>query len=516
MIGLAKACSGGGALANYVLDEKKGYELDRNNVCGVTSKEIVEEFKMIQDLNQRATNKTFSLVLSPDSKEGKNLSDAELKSMTLEYMTKLGIDPEKQQYVAFVHTEKEHKHIHIIANRVEPSGKLISDHHIGKRGQWIAHDIAKEKGLISAKEKMFENIKNIEQNIGELKVLKNEIFKKHQEVMRDKPRTFDNYIKQMNSKGLEAKPTINSKGEIQGFRILDVKTNQDFKASEINSSMSAGNLVKQGLKNDLENQLNSTLQITERKQITQEKNVDAAATIQELKNTEPGPKTVQEKIDLTRNEADQKTQQIQEKPKTKLIMEEEREIEHVKNYNNSITAVITKHEEEFGRGNAHPNTDKIFKDNGFEKSGTNEFTFNNNGFITTQKSDEFEKAKVKVGEQLETHKFEIEKQKSDDVIVLQEKPKKSIFGISDKEKEFNKNLTTKQENSRNRQKNNQYKTFKPSGYGLEKEKFTKVVKTEIKQKQAKIEQEKIKEKEQENAIKRAQNQDKNQNKGLKL
>lgn len=514
MIGLAKACSGGGALANYVLDEKKGYELDRNNVCGLTSKEIVEEFKMIQDLNQRAKNKTFSLVLSPDSKEGKSLTDAELKSMTQEYMTKLGIDPEKQQYVAFVHTEKEHKHIHIIANRVEPNGKLISDHHIGKRGQWIAHDIAKEKGLISAKEKMFENIKNIEQNKGELKVLKNDIFKKHQEVMRDKPRIFDNYIKQMNSKGLEVKPTINSKGEIQGFRILDVKTNNELKASEINSSMSAGNLVKQGLKNDLKNQLNSTLKITEKKQITQEQNVGATTPFQEHKNTEPGAKTVQEKINLTRTETDNKAQQIQDKPKTKLTMEEEREIEHIKNYNNSICTVIDKHDEEFKRGNINPNTEKIFKDNGFDKSGTNEFVFNTNGFVTYYKTDEFETAKVKVGEQFEAHKIEIEKQKSDDVIILQEKPKKSIFGLSDKDKEFNKNLTIKQDESRNRQKNNQYKTFKPSGYGLEKEKFTKQITTEIKQKQAKIAQEKIREKEEENAIKKEQN--KNINKGLKL
>ena len=266
MVGLAKACSGGGALANYILDEKKGYELDRNNLCGLTPKEIVEEFKMIQDLNQRATNKTFSLVLSPDIKDGKNLSDVELKTMTQEYLTKLGINPEKQQYVAFVHTEKEHKHIHIIANRVEPSGKLISDHHIGKRGQWIAHEIAKERGLVSAKEKMFENIKNNEQNKGKLKVLKNEIFKKHQEVLRDKPRTFVNYIKEMNSKGLEVKPTINSKGEIQGFRIMDIETKNDFKASEINRSMSIGNLIKQGLKNDLKNQLNPNLKITVKKQ----------------------------------------------------------------------------------------------------------------------------------------------------------------------------------------------------------------------------------------------------------
>jgi Relaxase/Mobilisation nuclease domain len=266
MIGLAKACSGGGALANYVLDENKGYELDRNNLCGLTPKEIVEELKMIQDLNQKATNKTFSMVLSPDIKDGKNLSDNELKAMTHEYLNKLGIDTEKQQFVAFVHTEKEHKHIHIIANRVQPNGKLISDHHIGKRGQWVAHEIAKERGLISAKEKMFENIKNNEQNKGNLKMLKNEIFKKHQEVMRDKPRTFDNYIKQMNSKGLEVKPTINKQGEIQGFRVIDIETKNDFKASEINRSMSIVNLIKDGLKNDLKNKLNTTLKTTAKRQ----------------------------------------------------------------------------------------------------------------------------------------------------------------------------------------------------------------------------------------------------------
>jgi Relaxase/Mobilisation nuclease domain len=266
MIGLAKSCSGGGALGNYICDEKKGYELDRNNLCGETPKEIIEEMKMIQDLNQRATNKTFSLVLSPDVTDGKNLSDEQLKAMTQEYLTKLGIDPAKQQYVAFVHTEKEHMHIHIIANRVEPSGKLISDHHIGKRAQWVAHGIAKERGLVSAKEKMFENIRNNEKSMGNLKILKNEIFKKHSQVMRDKPRTFENYIKQMNSKGLQVNPTINKQGQIQGFRIIDAETKQNFKASEINRSMSVGNLIKDGLTNDLKNQLNPTLKTAAKKQ----------------------------------------------------------------------------------------------------------------------------------------------------------------------------------------------------------------------------------------------------------
>lgn len=263
MIGLAKACSGGGALANYVLDENKGYELDRNLLCGSTPKEVVEEMKMIQDLNQKATNKTFSLVLSPDVKDGKNLSDDELRAMTKDYMNKLGIDTEKQQYIMFIHSGTKAKHIHIIANRVQANGKLISDNHIGKRAQWIAHEIAKEKGLISAKERMFENMKNIEKGTDSLK---NQIFKKHQEILKQNPKSFENYILLMKEKGLEVKPTINRQGQLQGFRVKDLKTEKEFKASEVNRLMSASNLIKSGI--SLNYNLDTTLKRVQGKQIS--------------------------------------------------------------------------------------------------------------------------------------------------------------------------------------------------------------------------------------------------------
>lgn len=284
MIGLAKACNGGGALANYVIDENKGYELDRNSLCGFTPKEIVEEMKIIQDLNQRATNKTFSLVLSPDVKDGKNLSDKELKEMTQQYLKDLGINPEQQQYIAFVHTEKEHKHIHIIANRVQSDGKLISDHHIGKKGQWVAHGIAKERGLISAKEKMFENLKNREQTNGSLKGIKADIFKKHQSVMKTQPKTFSNYTEAMSKLNLEVKPTINKQGQIQGFRVIEKETNSDFKMSEIHRSMSISGLMKSGLKNDLKNGNNPILnKIEKASEIKNDKVLGLIA--KEVKNT---------------------------------------------------------------------------------------------------------------------------------------------------------------------------------------------------------------------------------------
>ena len=233
MIGLAKACSGGGALGNYVIDEQKGYELDRNLLCGDNPKEIMEEMKALQDLNQRATNKTFSLVLSPDIKDGQELSNKDLKEMTREYLNKLGIDTQKQQYIAFVHTEKEHKHIHIIANRVQTNGLLIPDHHIGKKGQWAAHEIAKERGLVSAKEKMIDNIKNIEQLKGNFKDLRGEIFKKHQLVIKTNPQGFKEYQSAMKGLGVKVESVINKQGKVQGHKLIDSLTSKAFKASEI-------------------------------------------------------------------------------------------------------------------------------------------------------------------------------------------------------------------------------------------------------------------------------------------
>ena len=179
MIGKAKSCIGGTALANYVMKDVKGYELLRNNLSGMTPTQILQEMKIIQNLNQKAQYKTLSLVLSPEKTEGQKLTNKELQEMTLDFLKELKIDVKNQQYLAFVHTEKEHKHIHIICNRVKDDGTLILDNFIGKKAQWAAHRIAKERGLISAKERMIENLKNIEQGKDNNRAIKNRILEKH-------------------------------------------------------------------------------------------------------------------------------------------------------------------------------------------------------------------------------------------------------------------------------------------------------------------------------------------------
>ena len=237
MIGKAKSCIGGTALANYVMKDAKGYELLRNNLSGETPTEILHEMKIIQDLNQKAQYKTLSLVLSPEKTEGQKLTNKELQEMTLDFLKELKIDTKNQQYLAFVHTEKEHKHIHIICNRVKDDGTLVSDSFIGKKAQWAAHRIAKERGLISAKERMIENLKNIEQGKDDKRAIKNRILEKHNLVMKTNPKSMEDYKRKMYDFDVKVIPTINRQGLIQGHRFLDLETQYDFKASEIHRKL---------------------------------------------------------------------------------------------------------------------------------------------------------------------------------------------------------------------------------------------------------------------------------------
>lgn len=257
MIAKAKACKGGGALMNYVVNDEKGYELDRNLLSGTNSKELYEDLQVYTEQNQRAQNKLFSIVLSPAIEDGKKLTNNELKNILRDFMNSIGINPKEQPYIAFVHTEKDHKHIHVIASRVKDNGQLISDHHIGKKAQLSAHNIALENNLTSARSIMIEKIKSnekiVQNNKGNFIPLKNRMYQKHLQVMKSNPLSYEDYKSRMFKLGILVQETINKQGQIQGHRLIDCITNKSFKASEIHRNMGLKNLIEKGLpfKNDV-------------------------------------------------------------------------------------------------------------------------------------------------------------------------------------------------------------------------------------------------------------------------
>ena len=253
MISKAKSCIGGFSLFQYVINENKGYELFRNGVCGETALEIFQEMKILQDHNQRAKNKLFSFVLSPNIEEGKRMTKTQLKNLLKDYFLDLGFIPEKEQFLAFVHDEKQHIHIHILMNRIQQNFQLHNDHFIGLRAQWSAHRTAEKFGLISAKQIRIDKIKDAEEKSVQ-KSLKTEIFKKHQQVLTGNPLSLENYISRMYKLGISFIPSITKQGQLQGFRLRDQESQEEFKASDIHKSLSLKNLLEVGLpiSNDVE------------------------------------------------------------------------------------------------------------------------------------------------------------------------------------------------------------------------------------------------------------------------
>ena len=63
----------------------------------------------------------------------------------------MGFD--NNQFITYRHTDTEHEHIHIVANRVRYSGRVTSDSNIKRRSREVLNDLEKKYGLTQTSEK---------------------------------------------------------------------------------------------------------------------------------------------------------------------------------------------------------------------------------------------------------------------------------------------------------------------------------------------------------------------------
>jgi hypothetical protein len=194
---------------------------------------------IIQNQNLRCKNNMISIVLSPSIKDGSQMSDNQLKNITENFLKELDLDPKQRQFIAFVHTEKDHKHVHILMNRVKADGKLLKDSFISKYAQEAAHKAALAYGLTSAKD-LKETAELSRKNSN--KDVKNIIKKANYLVLKEKPKNLKVYQTEMAKRGIQVLPSINKQGNIQGFRFIHDATGTNLKASEVDRNMKLNEL----------------------------------------------------------------------------------------------------------------------------------------------------------------------------------------------------------------------------------------------------------------------------------
>lgn len=251
MIAKATSISSTKAAIAYGKDHEKGAETVYSHL--LTSEdptEVTAEFKNIQDLNCNCQRNTLSFIISPTIEDGQKMDKQALKYIAHNFMKQMKLGD--RQAIAFVHYDKEHKHIHLYVNRIDLNGKAYNDSFIGKKSQLAVERTAKEFGLTTVNEvqltKALESKKTREQ-----------IRNIHLDTMQKvKPKSLDQYIKAMDKLEVKVIPSINKAKQLQGFR-LEFK-GQSFKASEVHRSMSGGKLISAIDSNTYKNVINKNTQ----------------------------------------------------------------------------------------------------------------------------------------------------------------------------------------------------------------------------------------------------------------
>ncbi|PKV51884.1 relaxase/mobilization nuclease-like protein [Aquimarina sp. MAR_2010_214] len=236
MIGKGKSISHTRASMSYGWNQEKDAEIVlKEFLHGDSPAEITKEFEMLQDQNYHCKKNTLSFVISPTIEDGKSLNKKELEAITRLFIKEMQL--KERQAIAFVHQDKEHKHIHLYVNRIDFKGVAYNDSFIGKRSQLAAEKIAESMGLTTVKQVQFEKEFN-------LREIRSEIKRRHDLTMKQfQPKSFDDYVKTMQVNGVKVIPTINNQNKLQGFRFeFD---GHNLKGSEVHRNMSLGNIGKQ-------------------------------------------------------------------------------------------------------------------------------------------------------------------------------------------------------------------------------------------------------------------------------
>jgi hypothetical protein len=144
MVSKAKSIKGSAKSIKYIQNDKElgiAIELDRNGIVSDHPSEILQEFRLMQEANQKCDKNTISIVISPSDERA--FTNEELRDIGKHHLEKLGLSD--HQYLMTRHGSTDHPHIHILANRIDEKGKALKSDNIRKSFQGIG--IVYSKGL---------------------------------------------------------------------------------------------------------------------------------------------------------------------------------------------------------------------------------------------------------------------------------------------------------------------------------------------------------------------------------
>jgi hypothetical protein len=228
------------------MDQKRALVLEVEGVRGHNYKLMAADFDMQRELRPTLGTAVFHGILS--FYPGEKIEDKIMTEIAREYLQKLGIT--NTQYSITKHNDKNHSHLHIIANLVNNNGGVIKDSWIGLKGKKVAQELTKKYGLIEAisKNLALTNLESLNEKEANRYIIYQAILETLSEC-----KLLDDLKEKLQQQNIET--LYKYKGqtvELQGisFRIGEYK----YKGSEIDRKFSINNL-KRTIQQQTEKQL---------------------------------------------------------------------------------------------------------------------------------------------------------------------------------------------------------------------------------------------------------------------
>jgi Relaxase/Mobilisation nuclease domain len=127
--------------AKVLLCEGLSEPMDAWDLAG--RKALVKDFKMQAELNPSLRKNVQHTIISFAKTDP--ISPEKMVSVSEDYIKRAGLS--NTQYIAIRHEDREHQHVHIVANRVDNNGKTISDQFIKMRDIERAQVLARKYDL---------------------------------------------------------------------------------------------------------------------------------------------------------------------------------------------------------------------------------------------------------------------------------------------------------------------------------------------------------------------------------
>jgi hypothetical protein len=217
-------------------DEKRALVLDTEGVRSYDYKLMAADFEMQQSLRPSLKKAVFHGILS--FYPGEKIDDTKMINIAKEYLNEMGII--NTQYAITKHTDRDHLHLHVIANLVNNNGETISDSWIGLRGKKIAQKLTLKHELKQAlsKDLSLTHLERLNQNEANRYVIYRAILEK-----LPRCKNLDDLKNKLQK--LEIETLYKYKGQTEELQGISFKIGEyKYKGSEIDRNFSLKNLQR--------------------------------------------------------------------------------------------------------------------------------------------------------------------------------------------------------------------------------------------------------------------------------